>query len=524
MSGIKAFSSSLKHLNAPKAHPTAKVEQQFITMTPTGYDKHGLDVVLKAHYPLSASVVTIDNPQPTEDADRILFVTGHGLRKGDILRFAAGSSLEGIESEVVEIPDANTLVLGTKLPSNPVAGVDTIDVLRGVTLRTSANGTLQASSGPTEFVLDGVSQQVIKDTVTPANTIPLPVELISTSGTPATFNITAGDINVASSHDGSDNLFDSIRIGNGTNLADVNASLELLTRDGDAITALGTLLTELRLKADLTETQPVSAVSLPLPTGSATEATLEAARVLLSSIDGKDFATQTTLAAILTDLQGKADLAETQPVSAVSLPLPSGAATEASLGSLLTELQLKADLTETQPVSAVALPLPTGAATETTAATTLGVLQALDNALVSIDTDKIATQSDQLPTALGSQTSANSVSVVMASDAVPPNPKDTVVAFAQLDYSANNLATGTYTELIADIGATAGKQVIIFQSTGTPVYLAIGAAASEVDSLIIIPGGFNHPVELEIPANARLSLKSIGAAVSAGQIIINVLG
>lgn len=90
------------------------------------------------------------------------------------------------------------------------------------------------------------------------------------------------------------------------------------------------LLTELQLKADSTETQPVSAASLPLPSGAAT---------------------QTTLAALLTELALKADLTETQPVSAASLPLPSGAATSAKQDALFAELQLKADLTETQPVS-----------------------------------------------------------------------------------------------------------------------------------------------------------------------------
>lgn len=68
----------------------------------------------------------------------------------------------------------------------------------------------------------------------------------------------------------------------------------------------------------------------------------------------------------------------TTTAGAASLPV--GAATEAKqdtqiteaqsantkLDSLLTELQLKADLSETQPISAASLPLPTGAATETT--------------------------------------------------------------------------------------------------------------------------------------------------------------
>lgn len=66
---------------------------------------------------------------------------------------------------------------------------------------------------------------------------------------------------------------------------------------------------------------------------------------------------------LLTELQLKADLTETQPVSVASLPLPTGAATSAKQDTLLTELQLKADLSETQPVSVASLPLPSGAAT-----------------------------------------------------------------------------------------------------------------------------------------------------------------
>jgi len=135
-----------------------------------------------------------------------------------------------------------------------------------------------------------------------------------------------------------------------------------------------------------------------------TEAKLEQVRVLLSSLDGKDYSTQTTLASLLTELEKKADLTETQPVSITDVSTETKQddiitalgtlgteakletirvllnsldgkdyATETkqnniltSLGNLLTELQLKADLTETQPVSVVGSPsLPADASTET---------------------------------------------------------------------------------------------------------------------------------------------------------------
>lgn len=76
----------------------------------------------------------------------------------------------------------------------------------------------------------------------------------------------------------------------------------------------------------------------------------------------------------------------TFPITAVSLPLPTGASTAARQDTLLAELQLKADLTETQPVSAASLPLPTNAATEsgnlaTTVTRLTSILAQLDVAL-----------------------------------------------------------------------------------------------------------------------------------------------
>lgn len=90
----------------------------------------------------------------------------------------------------------------------------------------------------------------------------------------------------------------------------------------------------------------------------ATQTTLAA---LLAAFNAEDFATQTTLAALLTELQLKADLTETQPVSAVSLPLPTGAATEATLlqidadtGAILVEiLKLSSDIAAKTPTSVV---------------------------------------------------------------------------------------------------------------------------------------------------------------------------
>lgn len=119
------------------------------------------------------------------------------------------------------------------------------------------------TSEPVKFNLDGVPTQVSKDTVTPSNSKALPVELTGASGP---INITAGDLNVQLTDQGANP--DVTRIGNGTyQLAITSANAAKV--DGSAVT------------------QPISAASLPLPSGAATEAKQDSEITKLTSIDGK---------------------------------------------------------------------------------------------------------------------------------------------------------------------------------------------------------------------------------------------
>ncbi len=140
-------------------------------------------------------------------------------------------------------------------------------------------------------------------------------------------------------------------------------------------------------------TQPVSAASLPLPTGAATSAAQTTGNTSLASIDGK-------IPALVTGRVPVDGSAVTQPVSLASAPLPTGASTSAlqttgntSLASIDTKTpalvtgRVPVDGSAvTQPVSASALPLPTGAATsalQTTGNTSLGSIDTKTPALVS---------------------------------------------------------------------------------------------------------------------------------------------
>ena len=407
-------------MSTDKSYPSLDIEtgrsdlQKHNTGQPVREKQWAKDVV--AH--ITAQLIGADAAEAGSTKDTIN-ATGHSALKGDIISFTSGA-LDKCEYRVLST-GADTIETSEQMRVAPGAG-DTFNILRQKQMQCDDEGNLITTSGPIQFRRDGVPQEVIEDTANPANNRPFPVKLASVTGD---INITANDLNVSTSH-----VNDSMRLGDGTNLVSANASGELLTKDADAETALGNILTELQAKADLTETQPVSVASLPLPAGAATEVTLASvlAKIIAApateakqdslitelglKLDesvytgrtGEVSATPTANtvlgrlkdiddahSTLLTELQAKADLTETQPVSAASLPLPAGAATETTLDNVLTELQAKADLTETQPVSAASLPLPAGAATEATlsnADTTL--TERLSGSLVPAKFDYIA--------------------------------------------------------------------------------------------------------------------------------------
>lgn len=195
-------------------------------------------------------------------------------------------------------------------------------------------------------------------------------------------------------------------------MAIVDENNDILGTSGNPVfvdgTVLQSLLTELEKKADLTETQPVSVSGgITIPAGIATEAKQDDSIVVLQNI--------------LADLQLKADATEAQLVTATAFPLPTGAATEIKqddivtvLGNILTDLQSKADLIETQPVSLLTIPLAAGAATEAKQDT---IVTALASLLTELEQKADLTETQpvsaaSLPLPAGAATEAKQDSVI----------------------------------------------------------------------------------------------------------------
>lgn len=263
------------------------------------------------------------------------------------------------------------------------------------------------------------------------------------------------------------------------------ASTPAAATDNALVTTLspnGNQLTDTQLRATAV---PVSAASLPLPAGAATETTL-ALVLTIADFDARigDVSPTPTANTVLGRLKdiydaivarlntlGQKTMANSTPIviasdqstlaiSAASLPLPTGAATETTLGTRLADATFTGRINtqgqkamaastpvvvasdqSTLPISAAALPLPAGAATETTLGTRLAD----------------ATVTARLGT-LGQKAMAGSAPVVIASD----QSRLPIASEVQIDYDTTGGVQNLSVQGIAlpsATGAVAGGTV-----------------------------------------------------------------
>jgi len=124
--------------------------------------------------------------------DRVLNITAHGAEAGDLVRFELSAANPYFESKILSVPDADTIILAAKLPVAISTG-DEFFLLRHTTGRVDDTGAIIASvtQGPTQFVLNGSDVEGERDTVTPANSKPLPVINLDNSGVVVDFATSA---------------------------------------------------------------------------------------------------------------------------------------------------------------------------------------------------------------------------------------------------------------------------------------------------------------------------------------------
>ena len=240
-----------------KGYPSsqAKGPQKYQTLQPLGSGKHASDALMAGMTDLAGIDLV---PEATSTGQQI-DLAGHTVKAGEMIRFTGGT-LDGQEAAVLSV-DANSILLG-----HDFGAIAVTDVFRNFSSRTlalAADGSIPTSQGPLQFRLDGGVQEVTEDTGTPANNAPLPVKLTGVTGD---VNITAGDLNVQTSHLGAS--FDSQRIGDGvTELGIIPVTKEAKVHDTDALVELQGIVAELQKELHILDSQYSASQALDITTG-----------------------------------------------------------------------------------------------------------------------------------------------------------------------------------------------------------------------------------------------------------------
>lgn len=341
---------------------------------------------------------------------------------------------------------------------------------------------------------------------------------------------------------------------------------------------------------------PISAASLPLPTGAATETTLAGASAKLPASLGQKAMAASLAVALASDQSAVptsvADTTASGTITTQNL-VPAGAATAGSAvasgnissaatamvqvsGTYTGALSLQCTVDGTNWVTVGGVPffnVNTGALSATIPSAATGIWQieiaaclqyritalaavtgtatvslrnSIAASLVALDSPLPA--GTNIIGALSANQSANvsqingvtplmgngvtgtgSLRVTIASDNTSnTNPflvrqgGKSVVATVRNDYSAANVTTGAWVQLVASTSAIV-TEIDVFDSSGATLELGTGAAASETRLVIITPGG-NGKLNVAIPASTRVSVRAISGTASVGELDINFFG
>jgi len=594
MSAQKGYSSQEKD---------ERLSAQFQTIEPVRELQFGSSVV--AHQ----FVFEVGNDAAEAGStEAVIVATGHAALKGDVIRLTSGA-LSGREVKVWEVA-TNSITLAETLPSAVAAAV-TFQILRhkyptvdssGVlnvnsvevataadggalpaltkvvsgydgtnvqVLRTDVNGELQVDVLSSALPLGAATEATLSTLATEATVSTLASEAtVSTLATESTLSTVAGDVSsmlasvILIEAGTPDSLGQATMANSMPVVLASNQTAIPVTDNGSSLTVDGTVA------ATQSGTWNINNVSgtVSLPTGAATETTLNAVKTSVEIIDnaisGNEMqvdvvtsalptgaATETTLLAIeadTTSLAGCVAGNEIQ-VDVVSSALPSGAATSANQTNGSQKSQIvdgAGDVVDVVALNVAIQATDKGLVTNTIihGETTGGGGGYVDVKVTPSGAMVTETTLAGLDAAvLGQDTMANSLPVVIASNqtaipvtdngssltvdgtvsvsAVAASTGRSVVNRARHVYSSTPVTTAAYQQLLASTSASV-NEVEIFDSSGETLILATGAIGVEVDQAYVFPGG-NGRIPLAIGSGVRVSVKAVSATASAGEIAIN---
>jgi len=179
------------------------------------------------------------------------------------------------------------------------------------------------------------------------------------------------------------------------------------------------------------------------------------------------------------------------PISAASLPLPSGATTAAKQDLLLAELQLKADLTETQPVSLATLP---ALAAGTALVGNVGIDQTTPGT-----TNGVVVNASALPTGASTETtSAAILAKIISAPATETKQNDAITALGSLTETAPGTDTAS-----SGLNGRLQRVAQLLTGLGTKLPTALGQGTMATSMKVVLPSD-----QSSIPVAATLTAET----------------
>lgn len=274
---------------------------------------------------------------------------------------------------------------------------------------------------------------------------------------------------------------------------------------------------------------------ISLPTGAATSANQTTANSSLSSIDGKIPSGLTvTSTRLLVDGSGV-----TQPISAVSLPLPTGAATaanqttaNASLSSIDTKLTAPLSVAQSGVWNIANLTNITGSISLPAGASTSALQTSGNASLTSIDS-KLTAPLSVAQSGVWNISNINGVVSLPTGAATAANQTTGNSSLSSIDSKLTNLNSGAQkTQVVDGAGAVQGPVQTISGTNYMPVVLAASAtsgAALVARSIQVAGSDGVNAQTLSTDTSGRLNLGNIngvvslptGASTAANQVLSN---
>ncbi len=473
------------------ADKTAVGNPQHVNVQPTGSGRNALDTANRGVFPEASDVVEAGATTTTIPA------TGHVAKAGDMIRFTSGA-LEHVEMAVLSVT-ANLITMAGTFSEAPGTG-DTFQIMRWVTPSYDEDGSLSVSLSPPAGGFATATKQDEQSVLLGAVTETAPASDTASSG--------------------------------------LNGRLQ---RVAQRITSLIALLPASLGQKAMTASFPVviSSDQSPIPVSGDTglkgygDSTQVSTRneATVQSLNGQRFGMDVVNRGFAFITTGVVDAGSTTTVlnSASHVVKPGDCLRFLDFTSLrLYEVHVQSVTTGTITLAGTLPFTPTPTETFAINRPISPQYDQTGKQYVVLDTpnggfataDRQGNVNETAPTT-DTASSGQNGRLQRIAQRLTSLMTFTPVGMATLDFAGTPVTSAAYVELVASAAET--KKVQIFMSQGNPLFLAFGAAASEVDKIYVIPGG-NGLIDLTIPAGTRVSLKAVSTTANTGYILVNFLG